>query len=71
MSAAGTEAMRAYRAKHGGKTAADRAQQKARGLAVAWVRAEHPEIWRALLDQAYDELGIEPRPVGRPQGSKP
>ena len=35
---------------------ADRAQSKARGLAVIWVKQNWPDVWKDLLRQANQEV---------------
>jgi hypothetical protein len=59
------ERMRARRAN--GLTDADRAVSRAKTKAVGWVRHSHPDVWQQLLTDAYADLGVERRPVGRPK----
>ncbi len=39
-----------------------KARARARDKAVAWLRDQHPEIWRYLLDEAQREVGLQTRP---------
>lgn len=48
----------AYRRTYG-PSRSERAQSKAQGAAATWVRREHPEVWRRLLNEAYASLGEE------------
>ena len=49
---AGRKHMADYRASLGGRTRADIAQDRARVAAVKWVRDNHPDVWKDLLDRA-------------------
>jgi hypothetical protein len=48
---------RSTRTREGGASAADRVQRRAATLALKWIRSEHPEQWRAFLEQARIETG--------------
>jgi hypothetical protein len=51
--------MREYRRRGGGKTApSDKANSRAIGLAVKWVREHHPEVWVDCLAMARLSLGL-------------
>lgn len=45
----------------------NRAYRIASREAVKWVRNAHPGMWDRLLDDAYDECGLERNPVGAPR----
>lgn len=42
-----------------------RARSIAENRAATWIRANHPDVWERLLNEAYAEIGLERRPVGR------
>lgn len=44
-----------------------RAQDLAKAKALEWMRRRHQHVWQRFVDEAYAELGIERRPVGRPK----
>lgn len=48
-----------------------RVDTRARSKAVNWVRTNSPALWDRLLTEAYEELGVERRPVGRPRKPVP
>lgn len=54
----------AQRRRATGTTATDRAIRRAQTLAAGKVRELFPTLWQRCVDQAYDDLGIERRPVG-------
>jgi len=54
--AARTEYMRRYRTRKGGAADADRAQHRARTLAIKWIRHHRPELWQQFLDEAWQHI---------------
>lgn len=44
-----------------------RVESMTASLAAAWVRTSNPEQWEAFRAKAYEQLGIERRPRGRPK----
>jgi len=47
-----------------------RARDLAKARALEWMRRRHRHVWQRFLDEAYAELGVERRPVGRPKGKQ-
>ncbi len=42
----------------------DRATSRATNLAAKWVRRKHPKVWEGFMDEAYEHIGAERKPVG-------
>ena len=42
---------------------------RATSRAAKWVRDNHPDVWRQLVDDQYARLGVDRRTVGRPAKS--
>jgi hypothetical protein len=47
-------------------TPADKAQRLAKLLAWRWLKVAMPDVADGFLDEAYAEMGLNRRPVGRP-----
>lgn len=59
------EAQRRYRQTERGKLV-PRVRSKTATLACRWVRENMPHIYQAMLDEAWESVGLERMPVGRP-----
>jgi hypothetical protein len=57
------EYQRAYRARHGGSSPADKARQRANTAAAKWVFHNMPELYGNLLAEARSYLGM-PTDIG-------
>lgn len=62
------EAQRRYRDTERGRLNV-RVTSRAQSYALSWVRRNHPDVWSALLDQAWRDMGEAPIQAGRPRGS--
>jgi hypothetical protein len=51
------EYMRKYR--EAGRDSATKIQTRARAKALAWVRAEHPDVWTRCMAEARDQWNAE------------
>jgi hypothetical protein len=47
-------------------TDADKARRRAKDLAWRWMTVAMADVADGFLDEAYDQLGLERRPTGRP-----
>jgi hypothetical protein len=49
----------------------DKVHRRKQVLAAQWLRCHDPDVWQYITDQAYADVGIERRPIGRPPKQGP